>query len=127
MDSQTMCFVAVGMLLVIFVASFFDNQSRRKEDSLSKNNKVFNKENFESADKSDKETLQKLPASNADAVFYFSREDVARLLEIFEEIRRNVDDKDAEEISFDVCFNGRRISVVIGGNSEGEDRKEEEK
>lgn len=122
-----MCFVAAGMLIVIFVASFFDNQSRRKENSLSRNKKFFCRENFEPADRSDKEILQKPSASDADAVFYFSREDVARLLEIFEEIRKNVDDKNAEEISFDVCFNGRCISVIIGGNSKGEDRKEEEK
>ena len=122
------CFVAAIVFLsfwiVVFLLSLRTNTDKQKKNSSGRNNEFFSKKNFEVADRRKQEENDKKPlasdANDVDAVIYFSREDVAQLLETLEEIRKNVDDKNAEDITFDVNINNRHISIVIGGRKEAE-------
>lgn len=122
------CFVAavvfLSLRIVVFLLSSRANADKQKKNSFGKNNDFFSKENFELADRRKQEENHKKPlasdADDVDAVIYFSREDVAQLLETLEEIRKNVDAKNAEDITFDVNINNRHISIVIGSRKEAE-------
>lgn len=121
MENHGLALSACCLLAAVFLLSQRINADKQKKNSFGRNNEFFSKENFEVADRKKEENDKQPLASDADdvdAVIYFSREDVAQLLETLEEIRKNVDDKNAEDITFDVNINNRHISIVIGNRKE---------
>ena len=119
MDTHVLALTACCLLAAVFLLSQRINADKQKKNSFGRNDEFFSKENFEVADREKQEENHKESfLSDVNAVVYLSREDVAHVLEILDDIRKNVDDKDAEDITFDINTNNRRISIVIGNRKE---------